>query len=348
MPISSLQEFFVQWHLTESCNLSCTHCYQTGGKTDELSLAEIKDVLAEISDMLQVWTEAYQLEFSPSLNITGGEPFLRKDLFAILGEMAPRGFALYLLTNGTLVDQEKATMLADLDVKGVQVSIEGPEKIHDTIRGKGSFSASCKGISHLLDAGLAVTLNATLSEVNAEKFRQMIEISSSLGVQRLGFSRLVPSGRGLGLVDQMIGRQRVKEIYESIFSLPSNGIEIVTGDPVASQMKAGLSVDDYGSIATGGCAAGISGLTILPDGTVTPCRRLAIPVGNVREDSLREIWANSEILEQLRDRSKYKGKCGKCRRWAHCRGCRAIAYAHSLFQGEGDLLAEDPQCFISD
>jgi radical SAM protein with 4Fe4S-binding SPASM domain len=348
MPISSSQDFFVQWHLTERCNLSCTHCYQTGDKTDELSLAEIKDVLEEIADMLQAWTDTYQLQFATSINITGGEPFFRKDLFEILGEMAPLGFSLYLLTNGTLVDQEKSKALADLNVKGVQVSIEGPEEIHDTIRGKGSFSASCKGVSHLLDAGLKVTLNATLSEMNAEKFREMIEISSALGVQRLGFSRLVPSGRGVGLVDKMIGRERVKEIYESIYSLPAEGLEIVTGDPVASQLNEGNGSDDYGSIATGGCAAGVSGLTILPDGTVTPCRRLAIPVGNVRKDSLREIWANSEILEQLRDRSKYKGKCGTCRRWAHCRGCRAIAYAYSVSRGEADMLAEDPQCFICD
>jgi sulfatase maturation enzyme AslB (radical SAM superfamily) len=71
MPISNLQEFFVQWHLTERCNLRCTHCYQTGGKIEELSLAEIREVLDEITDMLESWSETYQLEFSPSLNITG-------------------------------------------------------------------------------------------------------------------------------------------------------------------------------------------------------------------------------------------------------------------------------------
>lgn len=348
MPVSNLQDFFIQWHLTERCNLSCTHCYQAGSKTDELTRSEIRDVLVEISDMLLAWTNAYELAFSPSLNITGGEPFLRKDLFEILEEMASHDFALFLLTNGTLIDEEMATKVADLGVKGVQVSIEGPEDIHDTIRGKGSFSTSCKGISNLLKAGLKVTINATLSEINADNFQDMIDISKSLGVQRLGFSRLVPSGRGLGLVDRMIEPQRVKQIYESIFSLHAEGLEIVTGDPVASQMKAGAAVADCGSLATSGCAAGTSGLTILPDGTVTPCRRLAIPVGNVREDSLREIWSNSDVLEHLRDRSRYKGKCGSCPGWAHCRGCRAIAYAYSLSQGDGDLFAEDPQCFICD
>jgi radical SAM protein with 4Fe4S-binding SPASM domain len=348
MPISSLQDFFVQWHLTERCNLHCRHCYQTGTKTDELSLAEIREVLNEIIDMLSAWSGISQLEFSPSLNITGGEPFLRKDLFEILEEMSARGFAIYLLTNGTLINIEKAKQLAKLGINGVQVSIEGPEEIHDSIRGNGSFAASCKGVSLLVKAGLRVTLNATLSEINAENFLDMVDITTGLGAQRLGFSRLVPSGRGLNLMNRMIGRAEVREIYESIFGLDTGTLEIVSGDPVASQMRNGPGiVDDCGAIATGGCAAGISGLTILPDGTVTPCRRLPIPVGNVRRDSLREIWANSDILKQLRDRSQYKGNCGSCRRWAVCRGCRAIAFAYSLSRGKPDMLAEDPQCFIN-
>lgn len=347
MRMNSFQEFFVQWHLTEKCNLRCSHCYQTGGKIAELSLAEVRDVLGEIVDMLASWSKAYQFEFSPSFNVTGGEPLLRQDLFEIIREMNSQGFGTYLLTNGTLINAQKATTLTECGVKGVQVSIEGPEEIHDQIRGRGSFSASCKGIGHLLAAGHKVTLNATLSELNAGKFRDLVDIATSLGVQRLGFSRLVPSGRGLRLVDQMIDPPKLREIYEAIFALSTPGLEIVTGDPVASPMRDGGGRGDCGSIAFGGCAAGVAGLTILPDGTVTPCRRLSVPLGNVREDSIREIWTNSEILEQLRDRGRYKGRCGSCPRWANCRGCRAIAYAHSLSHGKGDLLVDDPQCFVN-
>jgi radical SAM protein with 4Fe4S-binding SPASM domain len=90
----------------------------------------------------------------------------------------------------------------------------------------------------------------------------------------------------------------------------------------------------------------VSGLTILPNGNVTPCRRLPLSLGNVRRHSLRRIWATSPVLEALRDRSRYKGKCGACTRWARCRGCRAIAYAFSRSRGEADFLADDPQCFL--
>lgn len=347
MPISSAQEFFVQLHLTERCNLRCSHCYQTGDRSDELSLTEIKGLLAEISDMLAAWSDAYQLDFTSSLNVTGGEPLLRRDLFAILAEMRKREYPVYLLTNGTLLDRDKAARLAALAVEGVQVSIEGPEDIHDSIRGKGSFAASCRGISHLVEAGLEVTLNATLSEINVDKFAEMIAIGRQLGVQRLGFSRLVPSGSGLELADRLLTADRVGKMYGEIFSLESGPLTIVTGDPVASQLLAGSAEDDLGDVATGGCAAGISGLTILPDGTVVPCRRLPVPIGNVRQDSLREIWAGSEVLENLRDRSQYKGRCGACPRWAHCRGCRAIAYSYSQNRGRADILADDPQCFFN-
>ncbi len=310
-----------------------------------MSLSEIKDIITEVSDMLNAWSETYDITFSPSFNVTGGEPFLRQDIFEILAEIGRKGFDIYLLSNGILINREKAKMLSGLGVKGVQVSIEGPKEIHEIIRGKGSFYSSLRGVQCLFEAGIKVTLNITLSEINAGHFMDMVALSSSLGVQRLGFSRLVPSGRGAGLLGKMLKKERVKEIYETVSSLNINGLEITTGDPIASQMSLPADENDAGSVATGGCAAGISGITLLPDGTITPCRRLNIPIGNVRQDSLREVWANSEVLRQMRDKQSYKGKCGTCNRWALCRGCRAIAYAYS---GDNDFLAEDPQCFIGE
>lgn len=347
MAITNSHEFFIQWHLTERCNLRCAHCYQTGGKSEELSLPEIRSVVAEVSEMLDAWTETYGISFARSVSVTGGEPFLRADISDILKTIGDRGFGLYLLSNGTLIDAEKAKMLSRLSIKGVQISMEGPEEVHDSIRGRGSFASSARGIRHLLDAGLKVTINATLSDLNAGRFVELVELARSLGVQRLGFSRLVPSGRGLGLIGRMIGREKVRNIYEEIFSLQPEGLEIVTGDPVASQLT-DLSGGDAGDVATGGCAAGLSGLTFLPDGTIVPCRRLFVPIGNVRKDRIREVWAASPVLGALRDRTQYKGKCGRCRKWAVCRGCRAIAYAFSHAGGEGDFLADDPQCFIGE
>jgi len=79
-----------------------------------------------------------------------------------------------------------------------------------------------------------------------------------------------------------------------------------------------------------------------------PCRRLDVPIGNIRKDSLREVWATSGVLMKLRDRNSYNTKCRMCRRWASCRGCRAITYAYSCSKGKDNFLSTDPQCFIEE
>jgi AdoMet-dependent heme synthase len=339
-------EFFIQLHLTERCNLRCTHCYQSGERSDELSLIEIRSVIDEVADMLGEWSAAYDVTFSSSFSITGGEPFLRQDIFKVLEELTKNRFDAYLLSNGTLIRKDTAESLAQLGVKGVQVSIEGPEHIHDAIRGKGNLKRSLSGIQCLLEAGIEVTLNTTLSDINASHFLDVIALASSMGVQKLGFSRLVPSGNGRNLLDRMLTKDALADLYGKIFSLNTGGLKIVTGDPVASQFRRPVGDDAASSFPSGGCAAGVSGLTILPDGTVVPCRRLPVPIGNVRTDSLREIWSTSNVLNSLRDRSRYDGKCGTCTKWSACRGCRAIAYEFSRAHGITNYLAEDPQCFL--
>lgn len=313
-----------------------------------MSFPEVKEALDEISETINIWKEIYGIDFSSSFNITGGEPLLRGDLFQILNEISEHKFDMFLLTNGTLIDKEAAERLASAGIKGVQVSIEGPEQVHDTIRGKGSYAASVRGVKNLLDTGLKVTLNVTLSKLNADHFMDILRLASGLGVQRVGFSRLVPAGRGKDIAEKMLGTESVEELYKKIFFMESGGLEIVTGDPVASQSIAKIYERDDSAIPSGGCAAGVSGITILSDGTLLPCRRLEISIGNIRRDSLREVWATSEVLQALRDKKRYKGKCGSCQRWADCRGCRAIAFAYSKIVGQSDYLAEDPQCYLID
>jgi MoaA/NifB/PqqE/SkfB family radical SAM enzyme len=347
MSLARPYDFLIQWHLTDRCNLRCRHCYQEGSRKRELSRERIFAVIDEIGEMLRAWHETYDIDFQPSFNVTGGEPFLRPDFFDLLERMAALGFEIYVLSNGTVITGERARRLAELQVNGVQVSLEGPPEIHDAIRGPGSFAASLQGVRALMAAGLKVSLNATLSRLNAGHFLELVELARSLGVQRLGFSRLVPSGQGRTLLDQMLPTAQVQELYEAALSLRIDGLELGTGDPMAAQMGAPApEAEDPEPFPAGGCAAGVAGLTILADGTVTPCRRLDIPLGKAGQDSLREIWAASPVLEALRDKSRYRGKCGACARWADCRGCRAIAYEYSRSQGTPDYLAPDPQCFI--
>lgn len=336
------KDFFLQWHLTERCNMACSHCYQSGRHGHEMDIAAIRETAGEVSEMVESWAQRYSLSFAPSFNITGGEPFLRADLFEILDLLAPLGWETYLLTNGTLIDGERARRLKGL-VQGVQVSLEGPEAIHDSIRGRGAFRAALAGVKHLIEAGIPVSLNATISRANAEHLAGLVTLASSLGVERVGFSRLVPRGRGKEMADDVIPAATVREIYTALLKLDA-GVKVSTGDPLAAL----IDIDDgqdSGDVPFGGCAAGVSGLTLLADGTLTPCRRLPIPIGNIHTDSIRQVWAESPVLNALRDRKRYAGRCGTCRHWAICRGCRAIAYAWPP-AGETGYLADDPQCFM--
>ena len=349
MPVINGYEFFVQWHLTNSCNLRCTHCYQEAAPSgQELSLPEIFGVIEETADMLAAWRESYGIDFSPSFHVTGGEPLLHRHLLAILAEMKRRGFAVYLLSNGTLINEAWAGTFADLGVDGVQISLEGPAEIHESIRGPGSFEAALEGARNLVATGVKVIFNTTLSRLNAGSFLDLVPLSRSLGVQELGFARLVPSGRGAALIDEMLSPGEIRALYKKIFAHPVSSLAVGSGDPLAMmlQLAAVPQDEDPDPFPRGGCAAGVSGLTLLPDGTILPCRRLPVPLGNVRRDRLRRIWSTSPVLDALRDKSRYAGACGSCPRWDRCRGCRAIAYAWSKAQGRPDYLAPDPQCFL--
>jgi radical SAM protein with 4Fe4S-binding SPASM domain len=347
MPVINGYEFFIQWHLTERCNLRCTHCYQGADLAgQELSFPEITSVIEEAADMLEAWREAYGIDFFPSFHVTGGEPLLHRNLPAILEVMKKRRFAVYLLSNGTLITESWAARFAALGVDGVQISLEGPGPIHEDIRGPGSFAAALQGAQNLVAAGVKVIFNTTLSRLNAASFPDLVPLSLSLGVQELGFARLVPSGRGEALLDQMLSPGELLKFYQEILSMNVNGLNVGSGDPLANLIgPEEVPEAENDAFPWGGCAAGISGLTLLPDGTILPCRRLPVPLGNVRRDRLREIWATSPVLDALRDKIRYSGKCGSCPRWAQCRGCRAIAYACSRAQGAPDFLAPDPQCF---
>ena len=222
------------------------------------------------------------------------------------------GFDVYILSNGTLIMQERAQRLADLGVHGVQVSLEGTEETHDGIRGAGSFAAALNGIRHLLGAGVKVSLNTTLSQMNVSNFPELVDLAVSLGVPR-GLFPPGPFRPGYGHAGRRCSPpEQVKKFYEEIFAFQVTGLEITSGDPLASQMRA-PPPGRMTAPSPGGCAAGVSGLTLLPDGTVTPCRRLPIPIGNVGRESLREIWATSPVLESPAETSATRGAAASVR-----------------------------------
>ncbi|OAT82272.1 radical SAM/SPASM domain-containing protein [Desulfotomaculum copahuensis] len=340
------QEFFVQWHLTERCNLACRHCYQRDAGYPELSSGQILEYLREIKTTLDDWTAEYGLGFAPSVHFTGGEPVLFDGFRNLAGDAVRLGYRGAVMTNGTLVNETIARQLAETGLAEAQVSLEGLEKTHDSIRGRGTFANALAGAAHLQRAGLTVNFNVTLSRINAEQVETLVHLAASTGVSRIGFARLVPSGRGGALAREMLGGEELRAVYARLNALDGSGVTVTINDPLTCLCGEDDDRSGPGEIPLGGCAAGIGGITVMPDGTVMPCRRMELPIGNLQQTSFRELWVGSPVLENLRNRHHYSGRCGRCRFWSHCRGCRAVARATA--SGPESYLADDPQCWLTE
>jgi radical SAM protein with 4Fe4S-binding SPASM domain len=344
-PATKTFDFFIQWHLTERCNLRCRHCYQQRRKPREMSVDELKQHIDGATEMLEAWEAEYDISLSPSIHFTGGEPFLYKGLWDIITHARQSGYKIAILTNGCLITKEDAGKASTLGIEDIQVSLEGPAEIHDVIRGVGSFAAAIKGARLLIDAGNCVSANMTLSRLNIDNIEETANIAETTGFSGIGFSRLVPCGSGENLLDSLLTAQEIKTGYQRALALDSPSFEIASGDPLAGVLS-GFKPSPESELALSGCSAGFSGVTITSDGSVMPCRRIGLKIGNLRKTSLRRIWSTSKVLWRLRQRESYKGECGKCSLWPSCRGCRAVAYAYSKSRGASDLFADDPQCWI--
>jgi len=337
--------FFIQWHLTERCNLSCRHCYQKKRTAREMTPEEIKAQIDGAMDMFQAWEEEQGMTLSPSIHFTGGEPFLYGKLWDVVAHARELGCQTAILSNGSLIDRSDAHQAKLLGVSEIQISLEGPRDIHETIRGKGSFDAALRGARILAENGQNVTANVTLSRLNADRIEETVETAKAAGFGSIGFSRLVPCGSGQDLLTHMLSPQQTRKAFHQALDLNSPAFEVSSGDPLAT-ILAGVKPAAGCSLALSGCSAGFSGVTITSDGTVMPCRRIGLPAGHLRKASLRQIWATSRLLWRLRNRNSYQGNCGHCELWPVCRGCRAVAYACSAAQGKADLFADDPQCWL--
>ncbi len=336
-------DFFIQWHLTDRCNLKCRHCYQQTA-TAEMSYEQICQGLDDAKAVIKYWVTEYKMKMSPSIHFTGGEPVLSRDLFSVLNYAYCSGFSTSLMSNGTLITKDVAKQIRESHVRDVQISLEGLETVHDSIRGKESFKKALKGINNLVSIGIDTHVNLTISRINFKEVEGLVKLAKELGISAVTFSRLVPCGRGEELYNEMLKAEELADICNNFFGSGINqNVSVISRDPIfniTNIEKETIQAD----FPVGGCAAGVFGITIVADGGVMPCRRMNLIIGNIRDKPLREIWAESPVLWSLRSRKDYHDGCDTCLYWAMCRGCRAIALAYARSKGKEDFLGPDPQC----
>jgi radical SAM protein with 4Fe4S-binding SPASM domain len=277
----------------------------------------------------------------------GGEPFFREDFFEILRKCKELGFFVGVISNGTLINEDTAKRLREIGIDRVQVSLDGPQKINDVLRGKGTFEKAVNGIKNLLRQKVKTGVRITLTRLNYPYVLELIKFLESIGVKNVAIRMVMPVGRAKNKWKQLaLPLRKYVQIMEKLFRECTISVE--SGDPllVIHNEKLLKKIKKAGNVKKGevlaGCLAGVATLFINAQGTVFPCASLPLPLGSVKEKPLKEILENSRVIKELQNyKELLKGKCGKCTfKWI-CGGCRAVTYAIRK-----DLFASDPRCRI--
>ncbi len=199
-------------HTNDSCNLRCAHCLVSSGPEGGAGLAT-EALLSAIDQAIELGAER--------VFFTGGEPFLRKDLFALVDRVATHhGREVVILTNATLVTQERHhRQLERLDRTKVrfQVSIDGATaKDNDPVRGAGSFEKAAAGLRRLAAMGFKTSLTAVPSRGNLASLLELPALARSLGASSLHLMWPHRRGRALSMLDQLPGVDELLRLTRAI------------------------------------------------------------------------------------------------------------------------------------
>lgn len=346
--------FTVAWEVTRACALVCLHCRaeaQPRRHPLELTTQEgfrLIDDLAEFG--------------SPILVFTGGDPMMRRDLFDLIAYAAQKGLRPALTPSATrLVTRQRLLRAQEAGVRRVAMSLDGPTpEVHDHFRGfSGSFQRTMEILQDLREVGLPFQINTTVTRYNFRRIREMPELLERLGAVQWSLFFLVPTGRAQ--VRDMISPEEHEEMFHWLYDLSRSAPFDVKATEAPQYRRvvlqrerqrraevegsemvlagAGFQYADGLQRPTKGVSDGRGFCFISHIGDVCPSGFLPLKAGNVRQQSIVEIYRDSPLFKALRDPERLKGKCGRCEFRKVCGGSRARAYALT-----GDYLASDPAC----
>jgi len=333
----------VSWNLTQKCNLRCEHCYISAGRitrADAQGELSTDEALAVVDQLCEVNPEAL-------LILTGGEPLLRKDVFEIASYATSKGLWPVVGTNGVLITETLCERMIESGIRGVALSLDSLDSAtHDRFRRvQGAFDNTVEGSQILERAGLPFIIQTTIGAHNIDELAGIAAMAFGLGARVFNVYFLVPAGRGSFIStitseqyeDSMGMLQTLQKEYKGRMVVNSKCAPhyqrfLYEREPDSPFLKT------FGADA-GGCPAGTHYVGIRPNGDVTPCPYLPVYGGNLREQSFKSIWDDSDVFQRIRRRNELSGNCGSCEFSKVCGGCRARAYGAS-----DDFMANDDWC----
>ncbi|OGO85794.1 MAG: hypothetical protein A2Y22_02595 [Clostridiales bacterium GWD2_32_59] len=323
---------------TNRCNLNCVFC---GRKED--GNAQVNELPLEF--WLKVCKDAKEMGVK-RVNVTGGEIFIRKDIHELIRSLIKDDFIVTIESNGTLIKDEDIEKFKDYGKNfSISVSLDGAdEKTHDSARGEGNFDKTMRTLQKISEASLNARVITVLTKENYKQIPLIVKkVYEDL---HLGF-RLLPNiieyGKGIEACDEYgVEFKKIEKLlnefyYEYLRKDDSNKLSV--------ELNMALMPIDIENHSI--CPWGKHMLGIGENGNVSLCHVSSnddkFIFGNLKTNSLREIWENNELLNKFRnmDENKLNGICGNCLARDVCRGgCRV----HALTKYENDFYAPDPQC----
>jgi radical SAM protein with 4Fe4S-binding SPASM domain len=319
----------VHFDLTYRCNERCLHCYLDHDDHGELTTAECIAVMEDLASAGTLF-----------LTFSGGEIFLRPDLYEILAAARRLHFDVSLKTNALLVTTERAARLREFGVRRVQISVYSDvPQVHDAItKVSGSLQRTLAAIPLLLEKGLQVKLACPLMQENLLAYRGVMALAEKLGIPYVLDLTITPMMDGSG--GPLAHRASVSSLLPVLQDprlhackpQPSAGVNRVVESSLASPGSAVSSGNSaYEDLP---CSAGHNSCYISPYGDVFPCVQLPQAAGNLRRERFSDIWYHAPQLERLRGiRESHLPVCSRCQIRSYCERCPGLA----LMEG-GDLL----------
>lgn len=281
--------FSVLVELTYRCNLDCFFCYNDLGLRGEpLSREEYFRLFAELREMEVM-----------NLSLSGGEPLAHPDFLALGARARDLGFVVRVKSNGHALRGEMARRIRDeIDPFLIETSLHGATAAtHDRqTRVAGSFDRLLANLAELGKLGLRVKLNSTLTAWNEGEIAEMFALADSLGLPLQVDPEVTPRDDGDREPLQVAPS---REGVLRLFRLQFERGRAASGEP--AEVARGGDDGTMPAPVHKHCGAGSSGIAIDPYGNVYPCVQWRRPVGNLHQQSMREIWMRSAGLTEVRD-----------------------------------------------
>ena len=337
---------WIAWEITGKCNLNCIHCRSASSLSSYDSVFDTDGAKALIDEITSFC--------KPVLVLSGGEPLMRKDVFELASYGTEKGLRMCLATNGTLVDDHVCERIKDSGMRIVSLSLDGSTAgMHDNFRNQpGAFEGTLRAADYFRKHDIEFIINSSFTKRNQGDIAQTYRLAKEMGATAWYMFMIVPTGRGEEIMGELISKEDYESILEWHYQMEKEETDMLVRPTCAPHyyrivlQKAKEEGIDFKrrslKFSTGGGKGCICGQTIAfidSRGNVQPCSYFPVFAGNVREQSFREIWDNSELFSKLRDFSSYEGRCGSCEYINVCGGCRARADA--VYE---NFLAEEPFC----